>query len=76
MNKMFIFAVNNNQLIGYVDNKEEIPKEADTPVKEVEIHPAQIDWLNEVFSEFTLAQDFLQEILYDKEDPIKTVSLQ
>lgn len=67
MTKLYLFTVPNSVITGYVETKEEIPEEADGPVKEVDVHPAQLDWMNEAFSEFTSTQEYLMNLMYAEE---------
>lgn len=73
MTKLFIFSIPDNTITGFVEDKNDIPEAADTPVKEIDIHPAQVEYLNEAFAEFTGAQEYLTSLLYLEENEEETV---
>ena len=57
----YIYYIDNARVYGFIEDKDEIPNEA-VEVKEVEVHPAQLDWIEDVYFDFETAQIYLQSL--------------
>lgn len=50
---IFIYYVDQARLYGFTEDKDDVPDNA-VEIKEVEVHPAQVDWVADVFRAYPI----------------------
>lgn len=62
---IYIYYVDQARLYGFTEDKDDVPDNA-VEIKEVEVHPAQVDWVADVYFDFEAAQTYLQSVFEGK----------